>query len=206
MSIRSLTDLAAKRDEHPAGTMVPSESPLRDHERVQDAVISAIPSEVLALYTALTGGTLALLVQDDPGSYLPYRWILLVTAVLFTPTAVHVGHRRKSVARTPSAGARRTPYQEMSAATVAAAAWFLAMPASPFLASLTSDVAAIASGAIVVMAGAVLWAGFGNSLRTGTGVLCAEVTNMTDTDDLSQQDADAARTLYSMGVGNGAAV
>ena len=45
-------------------------------ERLRDVIISASPTEVLVLYTAVTSGALALMVRDQPTSYLPYRWTL----------------------------------------------------------------------------------------------------------------------------------
>src|SRR3954447_25100448 len=98
MSLRSNTDLAVRRDTTPAGDTVRSNDPTREYERTQDALISAIPSEILVLYTTLTSGALALIVERDPTSYLPYRWALLGFAVLLTPVSVLVIYRRKNEA------------------------------------------------------------------------------------------------------------
>ena len=48
MSIRSVTDLAIKRDTTPSGFSVASSSPGRTEEGLGDTVLSAIPTEVLA--------------------------------------------------------------------------------------------------------------------------------------------------------------
>ncbi|MGY1617761.1 hypothetical protein ACI797_13570 [Geodermatophilus sp. SYSU D00691] len=177
MSIRSVTDLAMKRDATPKGQIVPSDSPGRDQERVGDTVVSAIPTEVLVLYTTITGGALATIIQTAPRSYLPYRWAALAAAVLLTPTAVVVVYRRKyRLHRRVLEGQRRGaelrasarwPWPEMLSATLAAAAWFLALPGSPLLAVLGDDAAALTSASILVGAAALLWIGFGQPLQMG---------------------------------------
>jgi hypothetical protein len=172
MSIRSITDLAIKRDKTQPGAPVASESPGRTSERYQDAIISAIPAEVLAFYTALTGGALALLIRDEPAAYLPYRWALLAVALALTPFAVYRSYLTKFDAarhedNMPDQPA--PPYTEMAAATIAAAAWFLAAPGSPLLAMLSADVGAIASGSIVIIGATLLWAIFDRPLTTGNG-------------------------------------
>lgn len=172
MSIRSLTDLAVKRDATEPGHPVLSTSPGRTAERLQDAVISAIPVEVLALYTALTGGTLALLIRDDPQAYLPYRWALLGLAVVLTPVSVYRISQSKFEAVKDDAGmpeSHGTPAWEMASSTFAAAAWFLAAPGSPLLAMLSPAVGSLTAGAIVIGAAAVLWVVFGKPLTTGNG-------------------------------------
>jgi hypothetical protein len=174
MSIRSLTDLSVKRDATEPGRPVVSTSPGRTAERLQDAVISAIPVEVLALYTALTGGTLALLIRDDPQAYLPYRWALLGFAVLLTPVAVYRISQSKYDAAKDDAGmpeSHAVPAWEMASATFAAAAWFLAAPGSPLLAMLSGAVGSLTSGAIVIGAATVLWTVFGKPLTTGNAQL-----------------------------------
>lgn len=178
MSIRSITDLAVERDQALPGEGVDSRSPGRDKERVRDALISAIPAEVLALYTAVTGGALAILIRDEPSSYLPYRWTLLVAMLVLTPASIYSGYRRKFAARKTEdkLGAHlmpqtaRVPYLEMTASTLAAAAWFLAAPGSPLLASMSRNAAELTSSTIIVAATAILWAGFGRPLSVGSAL------------------------------------
>ncbi|HET8615867.1 MAG TPA: hypothetical protein VFL94_10105 [Actinomycetales bacterium] len=182
MSIRSLTDLAVARDVAPRGEEVASQSPGRKNERQTDTLISSIPAEVLVLYTAVTSGALATAIKDHPGSYLPYRWVLLATSLLITPVAVWKTYRTKYRARRLSQLGleavvlpadrrdRRAPWLEMTAATVAAAAWFLAAPGSPLLAQMTATVAQMTSVTILVGATAVLWAGFSRPLKLGSAV------------------------------------
>ena len=172
MSIRSITDLAVKRDKAPPGQPVESTDPGRATERAQDAIISAIPAEILAFYTALTGGALALLIRDDPSAYLPYRWVLLGAALLLTPLAVYRSYLSKFDAaqgQKDMPDQPAPPYWEMAASTVAAAAWFLAAPGSPLLAMLSADAGAVASGTIVIIAATLLWAVFGRPLTLGNG-------------------------------------
>ena len=178
MSIRSITDLAIKRDATPAGDIVASDAPGRDQERPGDAIISAIPTEVVTFYTAITGGALAVLVQTDPRSYLPYRWAALAAAVLITPVAVFVTYRRKyrahklelegKAGKATFRSRARVPWAEMASATVVAAAWALGIPGSPLLSMLNQNAAAIASTTIAAGTAVVMFLLFGQPLQTGT--------------------------------------
>jgi hypothetical protein len=181
MSIRSLTDLAVKRDVAPKDDPVPSPDPGRADERRTDALISAIPAEVLALYTAVTAGALAQSILDRPDSYLPFRWVLLGCAIVLTPIAVAIVYKRKYKAAVradshdgallrASGPTKRMPWLEMTSSTLAAAAWFLAMPGSPLIAQLPTTVAAMTSTTIIVGTLAVLWAGFGRPLTLGSSI------------------------------------
>lgn len=154
MSIRSITDLAVKRDVASKDDPVLSTDPCRADERRTDALISAIPAEVLPLYTAVTGGALAKSLLDQPDSYLPFRWVLLGCAIALTPVAVAIVYKRKYEAATransddgallrASEPAKRMPWLEMTSSTIAAAAWFLAMPGSPPIAMLATTAAEI---------------------------------------------------------------
>lgn len=177
MSIRSVTDLAVERDMTAPGTPVASQSPGRDYERLRDVVISAIPTEVLVLYTAVTSGALALMIRDQPTSYLPYRWTLFAFALALTPAAIYVAYRRKFGERKMHpigghllSGKHRVPYLEMAASTLAAAAWFLVVPGSPLLATLSVSAAEMTSVTIIVVTAAVLGLGFGRPLSTGSSL------------------------------------
>ena len=107
MSIRSSTDLAIRRDETPIRTTVGSNGGSSDVERAADVLITAIPTEVLALYTAVTGGSLALLIDRHPTVYLPYCLGLLVFAVIVTPLVVAVTYPG------PARGAQLSPLLHM---------------------------------------------------------------------------------------------
>jgi hypothetical protein len=182
MSIRSITDLAVSRDETPKGKEVGSKSPARKNERQTDTLISAVPTEVLVLYTAVTSGVLAEIIRGNADSYLPFRWAVLGIAIAITPIAVWTAYRTKYQARRSrpglaavvlpprgkGEGAGRDPILEMSASTIAAAAWFLAAPGSPLFSGMSTNAAALASVSIVVGATAVLWAGFSRPLKIGS--------------------------------------
>lgn len=177
MSIRSVTDLAVERDMTEPGTPVTSRSPGRDYERLRDVVISSIPMEVLALYTAVTSGALALMIRDQPTSYLPYRWTLFAFALALTPAVIYLAYRRKFDDRKKHplgghllADKHRVPYLEMAASTLAAAAWFLVVPGSPLLATLSVNAAEMTSVTIIVVTAAILGLGFGRPLSTGSSL------------------------------------
>jgi hypothetical protein len=184
MSIRSLTDLAVKRDLTPPHEPVRSDSPDRidQRESVRDTLVSAIPAEVVLLYTAVTGGTLATEIVNNSHSYMPYRWCLLVFAIVLTPVSVIVSYRRKFYAEKKDLIARaavmpethlmpntsRWPWLEVAASTLAAAAWFTVLPGSPLLVNMSRSAAEMTSVAVIVGTAAVMWLGFGRPLSTGS--------------------------------------
>ena len=184
MSIRSITDLAMSRDETPDGEEVNSNSPGRMKERQTDTLITAVPTEVLVLYTAVTSGLLAEIIRGNADSYLPFRWAVLGVAIAITPIAVWRAYSTKYQARKSQPGLQadalpppakgkggaRTPLLEMSASTIAAAAWFLAAPGSPLFSGMSTNAAGLVSISIIVGATAALWAGFSRPLKIGSTV------------------------------------
>jgi hypothetical protein len=150
MSINALADIAVQRDEtaprrvtsrtrhrrgarreaEPAVTPALEQLPQQGYA---DALISAIPTEILGLYTfVLTGivGATDLAKHEQ----LLARWLLYVAGfVAIGATLVATYQRRK-----PSARARRFPLAELVAAMVGFAAWGLVMPGSPLMAVLSS--------------------------------------------------------------------
>jgi hypothetical protein len=116
----------------------------------RSVIVHAIPTEILAAYTALVGIVAGAVTANSPEHYLSLRWTLLGLFTLVTPLTVALA------ARLHRDGSTRVPLLEMSAATTAALAWFLAMPGSPLAVSLHGSDAAVASACITVGAGSVL--------------------------------------------------
>src|SRR3954463_10469409 len=87
MSARSLAELAVKRDESQPGTDVSSATA---------ALVAAIPTETLAVYTALVGTVLA---ADIGEQYAPFRWSAYGVFVVLAFLAPLVAYR--GAARTP---------------------------------------------------------------------------------------------------------
>ncbi|GLY69450.1 hypothetical protein [Amycolatopsis taiwanensis] len=147
MSLSSVTTLAITRDEtHPA-----AELEFDNHRATWGrALVSVIPTEILAVYTASLGVAAGLATGEDPRAYLPFRfawyaaWLVatpLIASLLYLRKAEQV--RRDKIKADPGVTLLRAPWWtgllrlETVAATVTAAAWFTAMPGSPWQAALS---------------------------------------------------------------------
>jgi FtsH-binding integral membrane protein len=137
MSVRSLTTLAVERD-----------TEAHDGKAFTDVLISAIPSEVLGLYTFVVTAIVGTITSDSDDKQLSLRWIVFGAGVLATVVYLIVGYLQARAATRK----RRFPGQELTAAVVAFSAWGLVMPGSPLSASLTDDQARIWT-AIITAAG-----------------------------------------------------
>ena len=146
MSVSSLTDLAAKRTDTNPG------DPVDDQTR-RRVLVSAIPSEVLAGYTAVLGAIVGFVPADHPKDFLVLRWIWYGLWIALTPLAVWVIYRRKATA----GSTRKFPVTETVVAVVAAIAWFTAMPGSPFEVILSDVAFGLTSLIVSAVAVFVLW-------------------------------------------------
>jgi hypothetical protein len=188
MSIRTLTALAVARDKARPGTpagggvgeaavtqpdgtargRVAGAPPEKGGTPQQfvDVLVTAIPTEPLAAYTALLALVVATLdgapLPHDTRAYLPLRWWIYGAFLAVIVAAVWLGYYRAT--RGPSglrpSNRRRIPLPELASALIAGASWGLVMPGGPLNAQL-SDAAggvgrALATGCIVIGAGAVL--------------------------------------------------
>jgi uncharacterized membrane protein YvlD (DUF360 family) len=81
MSVRSLTNLAVERDE---------EQP--PEKGFTDVLISAIPSEVLGLYTFVVTAIVGTITSDSDDKQLSLRWIVFAAGVLGTVVYLVVGY------------------------------------------------------------------------------------------------------------------
>ncbi|MGH3770901.1 MAG: hypothetical protein ACRDRW_05820 [Pseudonocardiaceae bacterium] len=193
MSIRSLAALAVARDKASPGQVVgggaaeaavvqptgaargqPAGTPPEQGgvpQQFVDVLISAIPTEPLAAYTALVSVTVGTLSAPDARAYLPFRWWVYGFFLMVILAAVWRAYYRAS--RGPAGvispdNRRRFPIAEALAALVAGAAWGLAMPGSPLNAQLTGTVRTLATAAIIIGAAAVLTLLQAPQLKTGS--------------------------------------
>lgn len=193
MSIRSLAALAVARDKaspgkvpgggaaevavvQPNGTArgQPTGTPPEQGgvpQQFVDVLISAIPTEPLAAYTALVGVTVGASSAPDARAYLPFRWWTYGVFLVVILVAVWLAYYRAS--RGPAGVAspknrRGFPFAEALAALVAGAAWGLAMPGSPLNALLTGTVRTLATASIIIGAAAVLTLLQAPQLKTGS--------------------------------------
>ena len=140
-------------------------------QQFSDVLISAIPTEPLAAYTAILGVAASALSAAQPRAYLPFKWASFAAFVLITVLAVGVSYRRKVGGPggvTNPASKRAFPWAEGVAALVAATAWGLAMPGSALNSQVTGTVATLTAEAIVIGGATILTLTLGPPLKTGT--------------------------------------
>jgi hypothetical protein len=156
MSLRSLTSIAVQRDaETPKKVEKTTQADAATQTVPQgwaDVLIAAIPTEVLAVYTVVTGVIVGT-IQAGENERLDMRWVLYGATVAIVVAWLAFAYRRQRT----STRKRRFPVAETFAATVAFGAWGLVMPGSPLAASLDGDETAIWSaiitGAAVLLLG-----------------------------------------------------
>jgi hypothetical protein len=161
MSLRSLQSIALERDVRSPTRTQPTgeegelvEAPMRR----TDMLVAAIPTEVLAPYTALIGLVVATI---DPGESrrVALRWGIYVAGYVAIVTYMGVTY-----VRTRAASGRRFPVLETAAAVVAFGAWGLVMPGSPLSVGLSGDDLTIWTG-ILTIGGAFLVTLLANPLK-----------------------------------------
>lgn len=140
MSVRGLIDVSAQRDQA-GGPLRAARAPKTaiEAEKTEsqgylDLLITAIPTEPLALYTFVLAGIVSTIDGDDD-QRLTMRWIIFGAAVAFIVLWMAAAYVRRPKADKE----RKLPWAEVSAAVVAFAAWGLAMPESPLGAELSGD-------------------------------------------------------------------
>ena len=131
MSIRSLTHVAAQRDEEsPKNT---ANEPLS----WKDAVVAQIPTEMLGLYTPLVA-LIAGAVKDEKDKFVGERLAILVAFVLLTAAFVVAGYNKKRTGE-----GFKIPILETTVVVVAFAVWGAAMPESPLFVNTDPPASAI---------------------------------------------------------------
>jgi hypothetical protein len=111
-----------------------------------DVLVSVIPTEPLAAYTALVGVAVGAIGTGN--AYLPFRWWVFAVFVAIVPIAVLVTTRQ--TATPPGDARRRFPFLEMVVSTLAAASWGLAMPGGPLNVVLSGTTLLLASSSVVI--------------------------------------------------------
>jgi hypothetical protein len=134
MSLATSTTLAVTRDATDPGDRTVS---LGDQEVTWgEALVSAIPTEILAPYTAGLG-LVASLTSSSPDAYWPFRLYWYFGWLAVTPIIAWLPFRRKAkahptVVATDVATWKAIGRAEIVAPTLAAAAWFTTMSGSPW--------------------------------------------------------------------------
>jgi hypothetical protein len=155
MSLQSLSRVAVQRDAPALQSTAPSgaadEAPAAP-QTWGEVIVAAIPSEVLAGYTAILGVIVAS-VETGGNNRFWMRWILYMAAI-----AVVVFWLAASYARNRTTGGRRFPWLETAAAAIAFGGWGLVMPGSPLSLSLGSNDLALWTTIILVVTALVVGA------------------------------------------------
>jgi hypothetical protein len=127
MSIKSISVVETQRD-----TGAPPDKRGADAKPKAEALVDAIPTEILAPYTAILAVIVA---NSDPGEWEVGRWVLYAISALIIPVTVWWLWRRDRAANTT----RRVPVAGMFGATLAFGAWGLVMPGAPLTYSIEDD-------------------------------------------------------------------
>lgn len=154
MSIRNLTSIAVQRDAEPPKKLRKDRAGSQPEPVPQgwaDVLIAAIPTEVLAVYTAVIGVVVGTIQAGDDDRII-LRWALYGATIFIVVVWLVSNYRRQRTSKK-----RRFPVAEMLAAGTAFAAWGLVMPGSPLAASLDGDETAIWSA--IITGGGVLFLG-----------------------------------------------
>jgi len=141
MSLNSMLQVELQRDVKPkptkrvqtknaAGEVEESE----EQQKAKDLLIAAVPTEVLAPYTALVGLIVSTIDTGESPREL-MRWIIYFVGLLaiFLFLWLSYSHQKDSSAK------RTFPIAGIAVALVAFAAWGLVMPGSPLSVTLSGD-------------------------------------------------------------------
>jgi hypothetical protein len=140
VSLSTLSSIAAQRDKGSprrakAKPKTPEEVRATQERGYLNVLVSAIPTEPLALYTFLTAGIVAT-IDAGESERLGLRWGIYAAMVVFIIAWLWSAYARSA---TGAAKKRRFPVAETATAVVAFAAWGLVMPESPLNAELAGD-------------------------------------------------------------------
>jgi hypothetical protein len=170
MSLSTLTKIAVQREHGvPKATKKKPEpraegEPKKEYPTEKRSYLStlaaAIPTEPLALYTFLVATIVATIGPGDD-ERLFMRWAIYAATIAVIVLWLGASHFRNLDAKERK---RRFPWLEAASATVAFAAWGLAMPESPLNAELSGDDRTIWT-AIVTVAGVLVLGMLGKDLK-----------------------------------------
>jgi hypothetical protein len=168
MSVRSLTVLAAARDTgvpmsatrkaKPDDAAAVDAGPRGESAATAgDAVVAAIPTEALALYTGLVSGVVALIADGTKAAeqYVPLRWWLYGVTCAFIAVWVVGGYY--SLGKKGAGRRRIFPFAEVLTATTAFGAWGLVMPESPLRTQLDGTTEGVTTLCITFGAAALVY-------------------------------------------------
>lgn len=157
MSVRGLNEVAVQRDL--GGAQRVAEQPKTTDEAHEtkaqgylDLLVTAIPTEPLALYTFVIAGIVAT-ISSEGDQRLLMRWIIFGVTAGFIAVWMLVSYLRQ--AHSSEKPDRALPLPEILTAVIAFGAWGLAMPESPLIAELSGNDKTVWT-VIIIGAGAAL--------------------------------------------------
>ena len=161
MSLVSLGPLAQRR--RPPGDAQPASIGL---DSFANSLEAAIPTEVVALYTAVIAGCQSVLNQDSHSTYLAFRLAIYVIAVVFTLVIAFRSVRPaiKGAAAYRNRQTLKSP--ELLTATLSFGAWGVSLPGSFLYVWLSSPTLSVVVITITAVAGFVLAEFFAPKLRS----------------------------------------
>lgn len=165
MSLSTLSAIAVQRDEgkprrSKRKPTTPTEAATTEERSYANVLVSAIPTEPLALYTFLVAGIVAT-IDAGESERLVLRWVIYGVMIAFIAAWLGTTYLRGRSAK------RKFPVVETVSAIVAFAAWGLVMPDSPLSAELTGDDRLVAT--LLITSGGVAILGLlGVSLKQET--------------------------------------
>jgi amino acid transporter len=138
MSMTRLSAVAAQREQGGARRVKRKPGPGQEAETEPqgylDLLVTAIPTEPLALYTFLISGIVAT-IDANESLRLTMRWWIYGVMIAFIALWLLISYRRRPKAERD----RKLPFAEIAAAVAAFATWGLVMPESPLNAELKGD-------------------------------------------------------------------
>jgi hypothetical protein len=166
MSLRTIGTLAQQRRAPPAAqgaaaaALTPEAAAAASGSFVK-SLEAAIPTEVVALYTAIIAGCQSVLNQDSHSGYLAFRLIVYLVALACTVSIAF------SAVRAAAGGTRQAVLStELVTATLAFAAWGLLLPGSFLYVWLSSPLLSVVVITITAVTAFLLATVFAPKLRS----------------------------------------
>lgn len=127
---------------------------------------AAIPTEVVALYTAVIAGCQSVLNQDSHSAYFVFRLVIYVIALVSTISIAFRSVRPAISGNAHSRNMQTLQSPEVLTASLSFAAWGVSLPGSFVYAWLTSPTLSVVVITVTAVAGFLLAAFFAPKLRS----------------------------------------
>jgi hypothetical protein len=160
MSLNSLGTLARER------RMPTAPQPSGGIDGLANSLEAAIPTEVVALYTAIIAGCQSVLNQDGHSAYLAFRLVIYVVALVATISIAFRSVRPAIGGDAAYRSMQTLQSPELLTATLSFAAWGVSLPGSFLYVWLSVPTLSIVVITVTAVTGFVLAAFFAPKLRS----------------------------------------